>query len=311
MANGSKILFRSADDPDRLRGGNNSWFIGDEWGQLVDDYCWKIILATLREGGRRGKGAITTTPNGKNWLFQKFVVENGDNPDFATYHGRTMDNPFTSQGYKDDLKRDYGVGYFERQELEGEFCDPLGAIFRESMFKVVEADALPPFEAVYRGWDLAATAKEKADYTVGVKVGITADEDIYILNLVRGQWEWPEGKRVIVNTAKMDGWDVSQMIESVAFQKVAAQELKAGDALPNHHICPVLTTREKKYYALPVAARGQAGKLYIVRAPWNVKYVQEMCMFTGDGKGHDDQVDATTIATRDHFNRAKSRMSIV
>ncbi len=52
--------------------------------------------------------------------------------------------------------------------------------------------------------------------------------------------------------------------------------------------------------ALPVAARAQAGKVFLVEGALNKTYLDEVCEFTGDPKAtlKDDQVDGTTIAYR-------------
>lgn len=311
LRNGSTVIFRSADNPDNLRGPNLSWFWIDE-AALLDLYVWRVLIPTLREGGRPGRAWITTTPRGKDWLYKKFVVD--ENPKYSLVHATTFDNYLLDQETRDDIAEEYGVGWFGRQELYGEFTEPEGTIFKREWFDFVEPTALPEFKVIARGWDLATTTKTTSDFTVGVKVGITNDEELYILDVVRGQWEWPDGKQVIIKTAHKDSVHCQVMVEAVAFQRIAQQELQREPAMANYMVNPVETYRDKLTYALPIASRAKAGKVHLVRAPWNDAYLDELCLFDGqDGKGkkHDDQVDATTIAIREFIRNVEARITII
>jgi len=311
LLNGSKVMFRSADRPDRLRGLNWTWFGLDE-AALVEEYMWLIAIATLRESGRTGVGFLTTTPRGKNhWIYDKFVTT--QSPDYASWHIKTNDNLFTSTEFKHMVAREYGVGWFARQELLGEFCEPEGALFKQEWFKVVDPCDVPQdFYYTVRGWDLAATKKDTSDFTVGVKLGITEDGDIYVLDVVRMKSEWPDSRRRIIATAQQDGPECEIKIEDVAFQVVAVQEMRQEPSLFGYSITAAKNKgRDKLSHALPVASRAQAGKVYMVRAAWNSPYLAELCSFTGDGKDHDDQVDATSIAARGFIKPVKSEFMIL
>lgn len=309
LRNGSLVLFRSADNPDNLRGPNLSWFWTDEIA-LTSEYAWQILIATLRQRDAQHAWG-TTTPRGKGcWIYPKF--EKSPKPKYGMVTATTDDNPFTTDDYKEDIKTEYGVGWFGRQEVFGETVDPEGSIFKREWLDIVDdVDALPEFRHVVRGWDLAVSTKTSADYTVGCLVGITADEHIYILDIIRGKWEWPDGKNKIIGAARRDGVKATVAIEEVAFQQAARQELRRDPRMNNFLIKGVKTYRDKLTYALPVAARAQAGKLHILRAPWTDNFIDELCMFTGDGKDHDDQVDGMTIAVRNYIRSCESRMTIV
>ena len=60
LVNGTQILFRSADDPNRLRGINLGWFFMDEAAVLDANETWLILLARLRE--TPGRAWLCTTP---------------------------------------------------------------------------------------------------------------------------------------------------------------------------------------------------------------------------------------------------------
>jgi hypothetical protein len=116
LINGTTILFRSADDPERLRGPNLGWFWPDE-AALMDVLTWKIMLGRLRLAP--GKGWITTTPRGKNWLHREFTT--GGN-DYRIVKASSKTNFHLPAEFVGSLERSYS-DLFRRQEVEGEFVD--------------------------------------------------------------------------------------------------------------------------------------------------------------------------------------------
>lgn len=303
LRNGSIVHFRSADNPDFMRGLSVSWAWLDE-AAMLDEYTWRVILPALREGGRPGPLWITTTPRGKNWIWNRFAAKPDENDEqrvrrearYGLVHAHTRDNLFLAADIVSDLEEDYGVSWFARQELAGEFCDPEGTLFRREWFKIV--DRAPEFARTYRGWDLALSTKDAADFTAGVKLGVTPEQDIYVLDVQHWKAEWPDSRKRVMSVADTDGAGTQLGIESVAFQLAAIQELHREPTMSRYAMQPVKTERDKLSYALPIASKAQAGKVYVVRGAWNAKFLDEVCSFTGDGKTHDDQVDGLTIAYR-------------
>ena len=103
MRNGSKILWRTVSNPDRLRGVNLSWLWMDE-AALYDGNAFDVLIARLREGGNEGYSWITTTTKGKNWLYKKFIRQQSDNKDYGILRAYTEHNPFLPAGYVENLK---------------------------------------------------------------------------------------------------------------------------------------------------------------------------------------------------------------
>lgn len=125
--NGSKILFRSTDQPDRLRGPNVLWWHGDEAAMYLAD-TWKIMIGRLRQFGMHGWAWLTTTPKGRNWVWQRFVQHKRDS--FRLIRALTLANPFLALEFVEALQEEY-AGDFARQELEGEFVAFEGLIYPE------------------------------------------------------------------------------------------------------------------------------------------------------------------------------------
>lgn len=122
LVNGSEILFRSTDNPDRLRGPSISWWHGDE-GALYDKDVWPIMIGRLREGGRAGHAWVTCTPKGRNWLYER-------QGEITLFRARTRDNPFLASEFVASLEASY-TGAFARQELEGEFVTFEGLVYED------------------------------------------------------------------------------------------------------------------------------------------------------------------------------------
>lgn len=127
LKNGSEVLYRTATDPELLRGANLSWCLLDE-AALYDSMVWRIMIGRLREHGQLGYAFISTTPKGRNWVWQEFVAQ--QRPDYAIFKAKTRDNPYLSTDYVSTLERSY-EGEFAAQELEGEFVAFEGLIYSE------------------------------------------------------------------------------------------------------------------------------------------------------------------------------------
>ena len=136
LQNGTEILFRSADEPDKLRGPNLSGFWLDE-GAMMSMVVWDLMIGRLRL--EPGRGVVTTTPRGKNWLFKLFVTEGRD--DYELIQCSSRSNTFLPSYFIKTLEEKYS-GHWLKQELEGEFVEFIDAAAYEEFKSPVN---------VYRG----------------------------------------------------------------------------------------------------------------------------------------------------------------
>ena len=128
LANGAEILFRSADNPDRLRGPNLHWAHLDE-GALCPPGTWEVIIGRLRADGGAGPCFVTSTPKGRNWLY-KHAGE------MRIFRAHTRDNPYLSREFVDSLEASY-TGKFAAQELAGEFVAFEGLVYDEFTLSLI------------------------------------------------------------------------------------------------------------------------------------------------------------------------------
>lgn len=158
LHNGSEVLFRSADQPDRLRGPNLHWSWIDE-GALCPDQTWEVLIGRLRAGGKAGDCWITTTPKGRNWLYQRL-------DQVTLFRASTRDNPYLDTEFISSLESAY-TGQFARQELEGEFVSFEGVVYSEFS----------------RALHVRPSKPEYAYYVAGVDEGYTNPAVLLILGI--------------------------------------------------------------------------------------------------------------------------------
>ena len=127
----ASVRFRTAEDPEKMRGPNlrGAWL--DE-ASLMHEDARKIVLGSLRDGGHVGWLTATFTPKGpSHWTHEAFAT---GLPDTAIFRARTGDNPFLSPEFAATLSRQYGETNWARQELGGEFVQLEGSEFDASWF---------------------------------------------------------------------------------------------------------------------------------------------------------------------------------
>ncbi len=96
LSNGSEIYFRSAHNPENLRGPSISWWWGDE-AALYGRKTWHIMIGRLRQFGKPGYAWLTTTPKGRNWIYQEFLGKERAN--YTLFKAATRQNPFIDLEY--------------------------------------------------------------------------------------------------------------------------------------------------------------------------------------------------------------------
>jgi PBSX family phage terminase large subunit len=113
-----RILFRSADAPDRIRGISANAALIDEAGYCPAD-TYDIVMGRL--SGAPGLLRIVTTPKGRNWLYQK-------QNEMTVFRSTTFENTALPPEYLEMVKSAY-TGNFARQELYGEFVAFEGLVY--------------------------------------------------------------------------------------------------------------------------------------------------------------------------------------
>jgi predicted phage terminase large subunit-like protein len=196
-----------------------------------------------------------------------------------------------------------------------------GAMFQRGWFGYV--DQAPEGLQWVRYWDLAQVSDEEAkkkrkdpSYTCSAAVAMDADGTVYVRDMVRGRWEWPEGREVVKATIQIDK-NCVHGIELKLHGKTAVQELLRSRELAGSAFKAVnVEGGAKEVRALALQTRAHAGRVVLVRSapvrqrlvewmaaggreamqrgfvggPWLEPFLAEITDFPS-GK-HDDQVDS-------------------
>jgi len=125
LINGSVIILRSADTPDRIRGIGLDYVVIDEAADISED-AWKaVIRPTLSD--REGDALIIGTPKGRNWLYD--VYNNAKHlDDWISWQYTTLDGGQVSAEELEQAKRDLDERTY-KQEYEATFVEYSGLIY--------------------------------------------------------------------------------------------------------------------------------------------------------------------------------------
>lgn len=284
--------------PVRVRAATNPGGEGHEWVKRR----WLPWLGSRDELKRAG---LPRAKPGEMLHFKRVedqdVLTAADDPDSLSrsfIRASVYDNPTLLRMDPQYIQRLMALPLIERKRLlEGDWSImPQGNVFKREWFQTVERP--PEGLRTVRFWDLAASTKTSADYTAGAKVGVTEDGRWYVLDLVRGQWTWPDARRVIAQTAQADGVSCPVIIEDVAFQRAAYDDLLRLPEMAGYTVRKESPKGDKLNRAQVWSAKLEGGIFYLVRAAWNGPLMHECLTFSGDGKARDDQVDAVSGAVQ-------------
>ncbi len=180
-----------------------------------------------------------------------------------------------------------------------------GLYFNRAWCQVV--DAVPAGLAVKRGWDLAATPKTEhndPDWTVGVKLGRSADGRYFVLDCRRLRGTPAAVERLLANTAAEDGPDVEIALPQDPGQAGKSQAHALVRALEGFTVRATPESGDKVTRFGPFSAQAEAGNVYVLRAPWNEAWFSSLEGFPT--APHDDDADATSRAFGAHQSLIRS-----
>lgn len=165
-----------------------------------------------------------------------------------------------------------------------------GAFFDWSMLEVVDT-APSGLRLLVRYWDKAGTDGGGA-YTAGVLMGLAKDNTVYVLDVVRGQWNASKREGVIKQTAQTDGKKVQVWIEQ---EPGSGGKESAENTIKNllgFKVKAERATGDKAVRAEPYSVQVDAGNVKIVKGAWNKDFIDEHKTFPV-GK-YKDQIDSAS-----------------
>lgn len=142
LSTGAEIRFRTAEDPEKMRGPDLSGVWLDE-ASLMTQAAFDVAIGTLREGAEQGWLTATFTPKGlSHWTYEVFGGAT-PRPNTAIFHSTSYDNPFLPADFAGGLAEQY-TGLRAEQEVGGRFVTIEGAEWPAWYFDGIGYDELPP-----------------------------------------------------------------------------------------------------------------------------------------------------------------------
>ena len=289
LTNGMEILWRSAENYDVLRGLEVDWVWIDE-ACFLSKEVYDVVLGRLR--GKLGPLVlfITSSPGTdgrKNWVYKEFYTKESERVKIIAQS--TMENTHLPSDYVDTLKGQYSSTQ-QLRELGGEWVDPGGNRIQESWLKRIDK---PITGVVTVGVDLAISVKDSADYTALVAADNTNNTK-HVFATRKYKKSFHESMQEIENFCKEVNAKILH-VENVAFQASAVQELTRRLSPKGIVVKPVKPKGDKLTRFAVFEASIENGTITFANN-LSGEFIEELIGFTGDGKSHDDYVDAFVYA---------------
>jgi predicted phage terminase large subunit-like protein len=304
--NGTLLQFKSADDPQSLRGAGLDLLWIDEAAFVPNRDAWDVVRPALSD--KIGRVITTTTPHGKNWFWEEFWGKEAvkDENQFRVEY-TTLDNHFLP-GLKEEW--DYAKNHLHPMIFKQEYMASFDAMSGIALsgdwlkfFTTGEAGVgeirLPRDEKgnvklrKFIGVDPAISLSDKADYFAMALIGLTEDNSqAFLLDTYKDRIQFPE------QIDKIREWFLQYRpeligIESVAYQRALEQMANRMEGFPG--IVPVMSRSKKTDRILGLGPLFKIGK---VRVHKNHKdFVDEWVGYDPAVKNpRDDLLDAVEIA---------------
>jgi predicted phage terminase large subunit-like protein len=187
------------------------------------------------------------------------------------------------------LKSSMGTMDFSAQYLQRPIPAEGNLIKRDWLRYYQTPPARQPRDMIVISWDTAMKATELADYSVGT-IWHVQDSNFYLLDLVRGRYDYPDLKRAVVNT-KTRWPDGHLLIEDKGSGTSLIQDLRR-DGIP---VIAIKPEGDKVTRLFANQAQFESGAVYFPQtANWLPDLIIELLGFPQ--VRHDDQVDSVAQA---------------
>ena len=230
LQNGSRIIFRSAERYDNIRGETCDYGIIDEAAFCKNEAWTEAIKPVFMVRGK--KILFISTPKGSNWFKNLYQLGiSNDYPNYKSYTGSSYDTPYIDPSEIDDAKRTLPENVF-KQEYMAEFIDSGGEVF-QNLDKNTFERYTQPVGKVYCGIDLGRAN----DHTVATFI----DSQGKVVDIYRNnQVEWNTMVMEIMKYVRK--WNATVMVEVNSIGDVIFEQLRNQWA--DTH--PFMTTSKSK-----------------------------------------------------------------
>lgn len=282
IKDGGAIDFWSADNFDSIRGNRYARVIIDEAAicRNLEDAWQQAIRPTLTDF--QGDAYFFSTPKGANFFKTLFDRNEGE---WKSWQLPTSSNPYIVASEIESAKNELPPNVFA-QEYEARFISEIGKVFKTATI----TSEIPTGLKYSIGTDLAYSKSTQSDYSVAAVMGKDSGGHYYIVHVER--WQSEIGQTVERLRAIQNKYQVPIVVESNGVQKAVADMVQNAGL----RITRTNPTADKLTRALALVMAWNGGKVSVLNSPWALPFCNELENFTGNGKDHDDQVDAAVNA---------------
>jgi predicted phage terminase large subunit-like protein len=306
FANGAFVHFRTADDPESLRGAGLDYLWVDESAFIPDERAWQATRPALAD--KRGIVTTTTTPWGKNWYWNTFFNDVRGNDLHGHVEFRSIDNPYFPREEWAELlvsmhpmifKREFMAAFdaMAGRELSGEWLKyyTLAPVEHDDKIAIPRSSEHPEKYdlSMYMGVDPAISIKDTADNFAMALIGVSRDHmNVFLLETFKGHISFPE------QIDKIKEWQLKYKpmligIEANAYQAALFQSVQRLETLPA--VIPIISQGKKFERILAMAPVFRIGKVRIRESMRD--FIDEWLDYDSSNKNpHDDLLDAVEIA---------------
>lgn len=307
IESGTLLEFKSADDPQSLRGAGLDILWIDEAAFVPTRDAWDVVRPSLSD--KVGLLITTTTPHDKNWFYEEFWGNDAlaDTSQFRVEY-TSIDNPYFPRQEWEYAKTHTHPIQFAREYMAS-FDAMAGIALHGDWLKyyVVGKGAVPegPDDVViqpvggklplrlFLGVDPAISQSDQADYFAMSLIGIEEDNTrAYLVDTYKGRLPFPDQVNLIQEwfhkyRPQMIG------VEAQVYQAALVQQLERLPGLPP--IVPVFARGKKSDRLLAMSPLFRIGRIRIHRQ--HKDFIEEWVSYDPDIKNpKDDLLDATEIA---------------
>lgn len=297
--NGSMVEFKSAEDPQALRGAGLDILWMDEAAFIRDEEAWNVVRPSLSD--KMGLLITTTTPNQKNWFYEEFFSPDSlvDKSNGRVEY-RSIDNPYFARSEWEYVKERYHPLLFN-QEYCASFDSMAGKDLSGDWLKFYEEADLPRNEdgskkklRVYIGVDPAISLSLGADRFVLTVIGVADSNEVFLLEQLAVRIPFSDQLERIEEYYIR--WKPEIIgIESNAYQAALVQQVERLSSMPP--VIPMLARGKKFERILAMSPLFRIGKIRIKRE--HRDFIEEWVNYDASAtNAKDDCLDSMEIALR-------------
>jgi len=296
--NGSLVEFKSAEDPQSLRGAGLDILWMDEAAFIKSDESWGVIRPSLSD--KQGLLITTTTPNQKNWFYEEFFSNDArEDKNNSRVEYRSIDNPYFRREEWEYVKSRYHPLLFA-QEYMASFDSMAGKdlagdwLHYYSSEDLLDSEGQPLKLRKYMGVDPAISLSANADRFVITVIGVSDANDVFLLDQYAARIPFPE------QLLKIEEYYIKYKpeiigIESNAYQAALVQQTERLQTMPP--VVPLFAKGKKFERILAMSPLFRIGKVRIKKD--HADFIQEWVDYDSSLRTpKDDCLDSMEIALR-------------